>query len=99
MSDQAQCVHPIENSQFLTTYEQVHLDNPETHAMLACLFLCKDCGKIYASNVELIRGYLPSGDVPPELQKVISKRKTEIAVEQRAHQLAAQLIKNQEKKS
>ena len=92
------CDHPIENSKYLTKYEQVHIDKPDTHAMLALLFLCTKCGKIYSANVETVRGLLPNGEVPPELRKYIDQRKEELIVEQKAHVLAEQIVKQKESK-
>lgn len=90
------CQHPTEKSRYLTTYEQVHLDDPETKSMLACLFLCEDCGKIYAAYVEVVRSRLPNGDIPPALADLIKKRKDNIELEMRAQRLAAQMVKTQE---
>jgi hypothetical protein len=66
---------------------------PETHVMLACLFLCQECGSIYSSNVEMIRGFLSNGDIPPALAKFIDKRKVEIQVQQRAEAIVAEKLK------
>lgn len=90
------CQHPTKSSKYLTTYEQVHLDDPDTKSMLACLFLCEDCGRIYPANVEVIRGRNPDGSVPQHLSDLIKKRKESIELEVRAHKLAAQMVKDQE---
>jgi hypothetical protein len=92
------CQHPTQKSRYLTTYEQTHLDDPDTKVMLACLFLCEDCGKIYAAHVEAIRGPSKDGSIPSALSELIKKRKENIELEIRAHKIANQLIKDQETK-
>ena len=70
-----ECKHNKPRSQrYLTRHLTPHMLEPDVKSVMCCVFLCEDCGSIYTTGIEVLRGYLPDGTMPAELAKISEQR-------------------------
>jgi hypothetical protein len=69
---------------------------PETKSVMCCVFHCDDCGDLFTASIEVLRGYLPDGTIPPELAKIseqkVKNNQIDMLVEARAGKLVSQRL-------
>jgi hypothetical protein len=91
------CKHQVDKARYLTSHVTPHMLEPDTKSAMCCVFLCCDCGDLFTSQIEVLRGYMPDGSLPPEIAKISDQKrenqKLNMLVEARAGQLLSQRLK------
>jgi len=101
MKPEPVCQH--KTGTFLTSHVTPHMYEPDTKSVMCCIFACVHCGELYTSAIEVLRGYMPDGTLPPEIAKIsaqkVQSRQMDMLVEARAGKLMSQRLQEMDQEA